>query len=71
MFKRVIFFFWGLDGREKAYVVQTLIRMMDVLFAIAGVTGLTEACYVGEDAEDILPGDGSKAGHEAKQKTGY
>ncbi|MGW0562268.1 ATP-dependent Clp protease ATP-binding subunit ClpX [Streptomyces sp. NPDC003016] len=44
----------GPSGCGKTYLVQTLARMLDVPFAIADATALTEAGYVGEDVEDIL-----------------
>lgn len=44
----------GPTGSGKTYLVQTLARMLDVPFAIADATSLTEAGYVGEDVENIL-----------------
>lgn len=44
----------GPTGSGKTYLAQTLARMMDVPFAIADATSLTEAGYVGEDVENIL-----------------
>ncbi|WP_405148533.1 ATP-dependent Clp protease ATP-binding subunit ClpX [Sphaerisporangium sp. NBC_01403] len=44
----------GPTGSGKTYLVQTLARMLDVPFAIADATALTEAGYVGEDVENIL-----------------
>ncbi|MFD7445159.1 ATP-dependent Clp protease ATP-binding subunit ClpX [Streptomyces sp. NPDC059909] len=44
----------GPTGCGKTYLVQTLARMLDVPFAIADATALTEAGYVGEDVESIL-----------------
>ncbi|WP_336207020.1 ATP-dependent Clp protease ATP-binding subunit ClpX [Nonomuraea sp. LPB2021202275-12-8] len=44
----------GPTGSGKTYLAQTLARMLDVPFAIADATALTEAGYVGEDAENIL-----------------
>ncbi|NEA52642.1 ATP-dependent Clp protease ATP-binding subunit ClpX [Streptomyces sp. SID13666] len=44
----------GPTGCGKTYLVQTLARMLDVPFAIADATALTEAGYVGEDVENIL-----------------
>src|SRR5699024_5966304 len=41
-------------GSGKTYLAQTLARMLDVPFAIADATSLTEAGYVGEDVENIL-----------------
>ena len=44
----------GPTGVGKTFVVQTLARILDVPFAIADATTLTEAGYVGEDVENIL-----------------
>ncbi|WP_049565119.1 ATP-dependent Clp protease ATP-binding subunit ClpX [Nonomuraea sp. SBT364] len=44
----------GPTGSGKTYLAQTLARMLDVPFAIADATTLTEAGYVGEDVEHIL-----------------
>ncbi|GLX00577.1 ATP-dependent Clp protease ATP-binding subunit ClpX [Microtetraspora sp. NBRC 16547] len=44
----------GPTGSGKTYLVQRLARMLDVPFAIADATALTEAGYVGEDVENIL-----------------
>lgn len=44
----------GPTGSGKTYLAQTLARMLDVPFAIADATSLTEAGYVGEDVENIL-----------------
>jgi ATP-dependent Clp protease ATP-binding subunit ClpX len=44
----------GPTGSGKTYLVQTLARMLNVPFAIADATALTEAGYVGEDVENIL-----------------
>ncbi|MBT2489924.1 ATP-dependent Clp protease ATP-binding subunit ClpX [Streptomyces sp. ISL-96] len=44
----------GPTGCGKTYLVQTLARTLDVPFAIADATALTEAGYVGEDVENIL-----------------
>ncbi|WP_028814340.1 ATP-dependent Clp protease ATP-binding subunit ClpX [Streptomyces flavidovirens] len=44
----------GPTGCGKTYLVQTLARMLDVPFATADATALTEAGYVGEDVENIL-----------------
>jgi len=46
--------FIGPTGCGKTYLAQTLARMLDVPFAIADATALTEAGYVGEDVENIL-----------------
>ena len=44
----------GPTGSGKTYLAQTLARMLNVPFAIADATALTEAGYVGEDVENIL-----------------
>ncbi|WP_369297665.1 ATP-dependent Clp protease ATP-binding subunit ClpX [uncultured Neglectibacter sp.] len=44
----------GPTGVGKTYLAQTLARLLDVPFAIADATTLTEAGYVGEDVENIL-----------------
>lgn len=44
----------GPTGSGKTYLAHTLARMLDVPFAIADATSLTEAGYVGEDVENIL-----------------
>jgi len=44
----------GPTGVGKTMLAQTLARMLDVPFAIADATTLTEAGYVGEDVENIL-----------------
>ncbi|MEU7898622.1 ATP-dependent Clp protease ATP-binding subunit ClpX [Nonomuraea sp. NPDC049152] len=44
----------GPTGCGKTHLVQTLARLLDVPFAIADATALTEAGYVGEDVENIL-----------------
>jgi len=44
----------GPTGSGKTYLAQTLARMLNVPFAIADATSLTEAGYVGEDVENIL-----------------
>lgn len=44
----------GPTGSGKTYLAQTMARMLDVPFAIADATSLTEAGYVGEDVENIL-----------------
>lgn len=44
----------GPTGSGKTYLAQTLAKMLDVPFAIADATTLTEAGYVGEDVENIL-----------------
>ncbi len=44
----------GPTGCGKTYLAQTLAKILDVPFAIADATSLTEAGYVGEDVENIL-----------------
>lgn len=44
----------GPTGSGKTLLAQTLAKMLDVPFAIADATALTEAGYVGEDVENIL-----------------
>lgn len=44
----------GPTGSGKTLLAQTLARMLDVPFAIADATTLTEAGYVGEDVESIV-----------------
>ena len=44
----------GPTGCGKTFLAQTLAKMLNVPFAIADATSLTEAGYVGEDVENIL-----------------
>ncbi len=44
----------GPTGSGKTFLAQTLARILEVPFAIADATSLTEAGYVGEDVENIL-----------------
>lgn len=44
----------GPTGSGKTYLAQTLAKILNVPFAIADATSLTEAGYVGEDVENIL-----------------
>jgi ATP-dependent Clp protease ATP-binding subunit ClpX len=44
----------GPTGSGKTLLAQTLARMLDVPFAVADATTLTEAGYVGDDVENIL-----------------
>ena len=44
----------GPTGCGKTLLAQTLARILEVPFAIADATALTEAGYVGEDVENIL-----------------
>ena len=45
---------WDLPAAGKTYLAQTLAKIINVPFAIADATTLTEAGYVGEDVENIL-----------------
>jgi ATP-dependent Clp protease ATP-binding subunit ClpX len=62
----------GPTGVGKTYLAQNIARILDVPFAIADATALTEAGYVGEDVENILlrlfqvaqEQSGPKANHE-------
>ena len=44
----------GPTGCGKTLLAQTLAKVLNVPFAIADATALTEAGYVGEDVENIL-----------------
>jgi len=44
----------GPTGSGKTYLAQTLAKILNVPFAVADATSLTEAGYVGEDVENIL-----------------
>lgn len=44
----------GPTGSGKTYLAQTLAKILNVPFAIADATALTEAGYVGEDVENII-----------------
>ena len=44
----------GLTGSGKTYLAQTLAKILEVPFAIADATSVTEAGYVGDDVETIL-----------------
>lgn len=44
----------GPTGTGKTFLAQTLAKMLNVPFAVADATSLTEAGYVGEDVENIL-----------------
>jgi len=46
--------FFGSSGCGKTLLAQTIARMLDVPFAIADATSLTEAGYVGDDVESII-----------------
>jgi len=53
-FKKATFSCWGPTGCGKTLLAQTLAEILNVPFAIADATTLTEAGYVGEDVENIL-----------------
>lgn len=44
----------GPTGSGKTYLAQTIARMLDVPFAVADATSITEAGYVGDDVESML-----------------
>lgn len=44
----------GPTGSGKTYIAQTIAKLLDVPFAIADATSLTEAGYVGDDVDSIL-----------------
>ena len=44
----------GPTGTGKTLIAQTLAKVLDVPFAIADATTLTEAGYVGEDVENVI-----------------
>lgn len=44
----------GPTGIGKTYIIKTIAKMLDVPFAIADATSLTEAGYVGEDVESVI-----------------
>ena len=45
----------GPTGSGKTFLARTLAKLLDVPFAIADATTLTEAGYVGDDVENIVP----------------
>ena len=57
----------GPTGCGKTYLAQTLAKMLNVPFAIADATALTEAGYVGEDVENILLKLIQSADHDVKR----
>ncbi|GAA3556449.1 ATP-dependent Clp protease ATP-binding subunit ClpX [Nonomuraea rosea] len=57
----------GPTGSGKTYLVQTLARLLDVPFAIADATTLTEAGYVGDDVENMLLKLIQAAGHDVSR----
>jgi ATP-dependent Clp protease ATP-binding subunit ClpX len=61
----------GPTGSGKTHLVRTLARLLDVPFAVADATALTEAGYVGEDVETMLLALVEAAGHDlARAGTG-
>ncbi|NJP97635.1 ATP-dependent Clp protease ATP-binding subunit ClpX [Nonomuraea sp. FMUSA5-5] len=57
----------GPSGSGKTLLAQTLARLLDLPFAIADATALTEAGYVGEDVENILLKLIQAADHDVKK----
>ncbi|GAA0351549.1 ATP-dependent Clp protease ATP-binding subunit ClpX [Actinoallomurus spadix] len=57
----------GPTGSGKTHLAQTLARILDVPFAIADATSLTEAGYVGEDVENILVALLRAADHDVRR----
>lgn len=61
----------GPSGTGKTYLVQSIARFLDIPFAIADATSLTEAGFVGEDVESMLQSLIQAAdGNIEKAKTG-
>ena len=58
----------GPTGSGKTLLAQTLAKILNVPFAIADATTLTEAGYVGDDVENILPAPGP--GCRLRHRTG-
>ncbi len=57
----------GPTGSGKTLMAQTLARILDVPFAIADATSLTEAGYVGEDVENIIVSLLQNADHDVER----
>jgi ATP-dependent Clp protease ATP-binding subunit ClpX len=57
----------GPTGSGKTLLAKTLAKMLDVPFAIADATSLTEAGYVGEDVENIINGLLSKSDYDIEK----
>ena len=57
----------GPTGSGKTLMAQTLARILDVPFAIADATSLTEAGYVGEDVENIIVSLLQNADHDIER----
>ena len=49
-----MFFFSARTGVGKTFLAQTLAKLLNVPFAIADATTITEAGYVGDDVENVL-----------------
>ncbi|BBP91284.1 hypothetical protein BsIDN1_49020 [Bacillus safensis] len=60
----------GPTGSGKTLLAQTLARILNVPFAIADATSLTEAGYVGEDVENILLKLIQAADYDVEKKSG-
>lgn len=57
----------GPTGSGKTLIVQSLAKILDVPFAIADATTLTEAGYVGEDVENVLQKLWQNAGNDKEK----
>lgn len=57
----------GPTGSGKTYLAQTLAKILDVPFAIADATTLTQAGYVGKDVEDVVGRLLQNAGNDPKR----
>ena len=57
----------GPTGSGKTLLAQTLAKILNVPFAIADATNLTEACYVGEDVENIIVSLLQNADHDIEK----
>jgi ATP-dependent Clp protease ATP-binding subunit ClpX len=57
----------GPTGSGKTLLAQTLARILNVPFAIADATNLTEAGYVGEDVENIIVSTAAGADHDIER----
>src|SRR5207245_5431944 len=57
----------GPTGCGKTLLAQTLARILNVPFAIADATNLTEAGYVGEDVENIIVNLLQNADHDIEK----